>query len=364
MINEPGIRPIASDSNGPESSLPLPLWTALRKELSWVVGINAAIAGFLSILVFRGNGFWVNLVFSQCIGLCIYLLIVVLRRWFPARWGWWSWALGIPIGFAMGISMAGLLLDIPVLSIWFSMSRTWAESLGIAFVCSLLAGYFFWSRERIAEARANAEHERARALLREKQALEAQLEALQAQIEPHFLFNTLANVVSLIERDGRQARRMLEDLIEFLRSALTESRTRRTTLGRQVALLRAYLRLLEIRMGKRLRYQLEVEPGLESCALPPMLLQPLVENAIKHGLEPKIEGGEIRMWAERYGEQLRLIVADTGLGLGHGQGGTGVGLSNVRERLQGLYGEQATLTIADNEPCGLRVTLTLPLEKA
>ncbi|CAG1010189.1 partial Sensor histidine kinase BtsS, partial [Myxococcaceae bacterium] len=334
----------------------------LRRELAWVLAINTAIAGFLSVLVFRGNGFLVNLVFSHSIGLAIYLLVAVLRRQLPQRWSWASWVLGVPVGFAMGISLAALLLDLPLLAVWRSMLRTWAQALAVSAVCTLLAGYFFWSRERIATERAVAERERALALMREKQALQAQLKALQAQIEPHFLFNTLANVVSLIERDGRLARRMLEDLIDFLRSSLAESRTRETTLGRQMALLEVYLRILEIRMGARLKFHLAIAPGLEDAPLPPMLLQPLVENAVKHGLEPKIEGGEIVVSALREGEQLCLSVADTGLGLGASQGGTGVGLANVRERIATLYGDRASLTLAANQPCGLQVTLRLPLE--
>lgn len=347
----------------PDTPIPAgPFSASLMRDLPWVLGLNTAIAAFLNVLLFRGNGFWANMVFSHCIGSAIYLLVALLNRRLPRRLAWGSWVLGVPLGFVAGLSLAGVLLDIPLLAIWQSMLRTWGQALAVSLVCTVLAGYFFWSRERIAVERAAAEHQRARALLREKQAIEAQLKALQAQIEPHFLFNTLANVVSLIERDGHQARRMLEDLIEFLRSSLAESRTRKTTLGRQMALLQAYLRLLEIRMGPRLKYRLEIAPGLENAVLPPMLLQPLVENAIKHGLEPKIEGGEILVLAERLGDELHLRVSDTGLGLGASQGGTGVGLSNVRERIAGLYGERASLDVAANEPCGVRVSLRVPLE--
>lgn len=336
------------------------------RELVWALAINTAIAAFLNILVFRGNGFFVNFVFSQSIGLTIYFLIVVLRRLLPMHRAWLSWIVAVPLGFFAGMSLAALLLDIPQAAIWRSMSNSWVQALAVSAVCTLLTGYFFWSRERIAAERAAAEHERSLALEREKQALEAQLKALQAQIEPHFLFNTLANVVSLIERDGRQARRMLEDLIDFLRSSLTESRTRQTTLGRQAELLESYLRLLRIRMGERLRYRIEVPAEAAGAVLPPMLLQPLVENSIKHGLEPKIEGGEVSVAAQTMGGTLQITIADTGTGLGEGQSqgqaGTGVGLANVRERLAALYGAGATLELAPNSPCGLKITLSLPLE--
>lgn len=340
-----------------------PLRQALQAELPWVLGLNTGIALFLTVLFFRGNGFWLNLLFSQCIGLTIYLLVAILARMLPAKLRWASWAFGVPLGFVVGLTLGAAVLDIPASALWFSMGRTWVQSLAVALVCSLVAGYFFWARERIAEERATAEHERARALLREKQALEAQLLALQAQIEPHFLFNTLANVVSLIERDGNLARRMLEDLIDFLRSSLVESRSRKTTVGRQAELLRSYLRILRIRMGARLRYRIEVAEQAEQAVLPPMLLQPLVENAIKHGIEPKVEGGEVSVAAVSAGDTLRITVADTGLGLGASQGGTGLGLANVRDRLVALYGERGRLEVTANQPCGVCVTLCLPLER-
>jgi len=331
-------------------------------DFAWALALNTAIAAVLTILVFRSNGFWANLVFSQCIGLSIYLLVSVLIELLPRRLALLGWAIGLPVGFVAGMTLASLLLKVPIPLVWLSFNQTWAESLMISLVCTVGAGYFFWSRERIAAERAAAEEQKAQALLREKQALVAQLKALQAQIEPHFLFNTLANVVSLIEKDGPRARLMLEDLIDFLRASLNESRTRQTTLGRQAELLESYLRLLKIRMGERLAYRIEIAPEAEQAALPPMLLQPLVENAIKHGLEPKIEGGEVSVLARAEDGTLRITVSDTGLGWGEGQGGTGVGLANVRERLAALYDERGVLQMAPNTPCGLQVTISLPLE--
>jgi signal transduction histidine kinase len=331
------------------------------RELAWVAGINVAIAGFLNVMVFRGNGFTSNLVFSECIGLSIFLLVTLARVLIPHPWVWIGWVAALPSGFILGMALASRIVNVPFRLVWLGLESTWTQALLISTICTLMFGYFFWSRERLAEARALAEQERARALSNQKQAVEAQLRALQAQIEPHFLFNTLANVVSLIERDGPRARHMLEEFIGYLRDTLAETRVASSTLGRQIELLRAYLRLLQFRMGQRLRYELAVPPELEALELPPMLLQPLVENAIKHGLEPKVEGGEVVVSARRENQELILCVADTGIGFGAGMGGSGVGLANVRERLKGLYGERASLDLTENTPGGVVVSLRIPL---
>jgi sensor histidine kinase YesM len=222
----------------------------------------------------------------------------------------------------------------------------------------MLAGIFFW-REREARAQAQAEHERLRAERVEREAVLANLRALQAQIEPHFLFNTLANVASLVDIDPARAKHMLESFNRFLRASLAATRGETTTLGDEAELISAYLDVLEVRMGSRLRYAIDVPPELASQRLAPMLLQPVVENAIRHGLEPKVEGGELRLGARRERDDIVVEVRDTGVGFGATTRG-GVGLTNLRERLQGLYGERASLAIGDNAPSGTVVTVRLP----
>ncbi|MFN7433087.1 MAG: sensor histidine kinase, partial [Betaproteobacteria bacterium] len=193
----------------------------------------------------------------------------------------------------------------------------------------------------------------------ERQALDAQLRALQAQIEPHFLFNTLANVTGLIERQPADARRMLERLIELLRASLSASRAEQVTLAQELELCRAYLEIVALRMAGRLHYAIEADEAARRRPVPPLLLQPLVENAIQHGLEPKIEGGRVLVLAQQQGEALELIVQDDGAGFGNLTRGGGVGLSNLRERLATLFGDRARLTIEDAQP-GTRVRLLLP----
>jgi hypothetical protein len=194
-----------------------------------------------------------------------------------------------------------------------------------------------------------------------RQLAEAQLKMMQAQVEPHFLFNTLASVDFLIETDPPRASRMQKNLIAYLRSALPQMREGSTTLGKEIGLCRAYLEILKVRMDDRLQTAVNVPQGLASAQFPPMILQSLVENAIKHGLEPKGDGGSLTISADVANGNLRVTVADTGLGFGAGsRPGTGVGLANVRERLAALYGGRARLTVDANTPSGTIATIEVP----
>jgi signal transduction histidine kinase len=194
-----------------------------------------------------------------------------------------------------------------------------------------------------------------------RQLAEAQLKMMQAQVEPHFLFNTLASVDYLIETDPRTASKMQKNLIQYLRAALPQMREGSTTLGKEVQLCRSFLEILKFRMEDRLQYSVIVPQGLQSAQFPPMMLQSLVENSIKHGLEPKPEGGALTISADVANGRLRVTVADTGLGFAvAAQPGTGVGLSNVRERLAALYGGAAGLSVEANSPTGTIVTIEVP----
>jgi hypothetical protein len=192
---------------------------------------------------------------------------------------------------------------------------------------------------------------------------EARLRALQAQIEPHFLYNTLANVLGLIDNRPAEARHMLERFIDYLRASLAASRAESATLDGELDQVSAYLDVLAVRMGARLRYRVETDPACRTLPIAPMLLQPLVENAVMHGIEPKLEGGEIVVRTRIEDGVLCIEVADSGLGLGMAppRPGGGVGLSNLRERVHQLHGPQARLQLFDNQPCGVTARLLLPL---
>jgi two-component sensor histidine kinase len=230
---------------------------------------------------------------------------------------------------------------------------------------SVFAGRSFfgseWEEKKVDEIMAR---EKLKVVSSEKQLMQAQMRMLQAQIEPHFLFNTLATIQSLIGRSPEKANLMMDNFIAYLRQSLSASRSQEGTVKQEFDLLRHYLDLLKIRMGDRLRFELDLADDLGGAPLAPMLLQPIVENAIKHGLEPKVEGGTVRVSARREGGQMVLSVADNGLGFSDhaDSAGEGVGLSNLRERLAVLYDGQATLTVAEANP-GTAIAIRVPLSR-
>jgi signal transduction histidine kinase len=218
--------------------------------------------------------------------------------------------------------------------------------------------------KRRAELTANEATKRAETEQLERTVLEARMEALQAQIEPHFLFNTLASIDQLIQTDPPRASKMQQSLIRYLRSAMPQMREgSRPSLGQQVNLCSAFLEIMAVRMEGRLQPVVSVPEGLKSAVFPSMMLQTLVENAIKHGLEPKAEGGRIEIGAEIVEGQLAVHVLDTGIGfMPKAQGG--VGLANVRERLKALYKDRAELVISVPPAGGTCATIKVPYEIA
>ncbi|MFN9030439.1 MAG: sensor histidine kinase [Betaproteobacteria bacterium] len=219
---------------------------------------------------------------------------------------------------------------------------------------SVLAGLREADRHRLALEQARADE----ACLQAQMA-EANLSALQAQIEPHFLFNTLANVRRLYEIDAGRGRSMLGHLVDYLRSALPSMRSSGSTLGRELDLIRSYLTILQLRMGERLRFAIDHGTASLAAELPPMVLPTLVENAIKHGLSALPEGGAVDVRALQQGDQLVVQVADTGAGFS-GASGSGVGLANTRARLAALYGSGASLKLSDNTPRGVVAEIRVP----
>jgi sensor histidine kinase YesM len=216
--------------------------------------------------------------------------------------------------------------------------------------------------KRRAELTADEATKRAETEQLERTVVEARMEALQAQIEPHFLFNTLASIDQLIQTDPRRASQMQKSLIRYLRSALPQMREgMRATLGQQLNLSNAFLEIMAIRMEARLRSVVDVPEGLKSAVFPPMMLQTLVENAIKHGLEPKTTGGTLSIGAEVIDGQLAVHVADDGMGFAPKAEG-GVGLANIRERWKAMYKDRAELIISVPPLGGTCATIKVPYE--
>ena len=262
------------------------------------------------------------------------------------------------LGVFLGFWIASFFIDVGLRSAFFTLNAI-LPMLVVSLVISVVLSVIFFWRERAAVSAAALAREREKGERIEREAALANLRALQAQIEPHFLFNTLANVTSLVDPDPAKAKRMLESFNRFLRASLAATRMEKTTLAAEGEMIGAFLDVLQVRMGGRLRYRVDVAPGLGAFELPPMLLQPVVENAIHHGLEPKVDGGEVAVAARREGADVVIEVRDTGVGFAPVTRG-GLGLTNVRDRLRLLYAERASLTIGENAPSGAVVTLRLP----
>lgn len=250
---------------------------------------------------------------------------------------------------------------------YHKQASTWFTS----FVWLLVMALFGTKALMGGKKRAEAEMQSATAVAEresmQRQLSEARMAAMQAQVEPHFLFNTLASVEHLIETDPPRASAMQRTLIQYLRAVIPQMRDANltTSLGREVDMVTSYLDLLKMRMEERLTVDLQVPEGLRSAAFPPMMLQSMVENAIKHGLECKPEGGHLAVTAEIVDSKLRVTVADDGVGFGVVPSkGTGLGLSNIRERLKLLHGEAGQLHIAANIPSGVIATIEVPYQLA
>jgi signal transduction histidine kinase len=215
---------------------------------------------------------------------------------------------------------------------------------------------------RVAERRAKEQAE-ADKLQLAKQISEARLAALQSQVEPHFLYNTLATAQVLTRSDPERAYAMMGHLINFLRAGL-RSEAGRSRLSDELDRLVAYLEIMKVRMGKRLDFDIRIPDNLRAHTFPAMVLQMLVENAIKHGLEPKPAGGSVVVDAREADGSLIVEVRDDGRGIGEGTAGSGVGLRNIRERLQLEYGDGASFSLASNQPVGIIARVMIPLDKS
>jgi sensor histidine kinase YesM len=332
-------------------------WTTLLL----ILAINTGIAGVLK--VDDPRPFWQPLITAHCYGLAIAYCVNVVKPWDRAK----------PILWLMLAVLAGSLIGVVLVIVVKGYSLEYVQerflffcfNVVLAWYNGLLISLIFYVKFRETRATAALHKAEAERHLLSRQAVEAELKLMQAQVEPHFLFNTLASVQYLTETDPTQASRLLGHLIGYLRAALPQLRAASTTLGKEAELAREYLSILQMRVGPRLSFSVEVPGELREHAFPPNLLISLVENAIKHGIEPSPTGGTVSVRARHEGDALVVEVTDTGRGLGFAStNGEGVGLSNVRERLAALYGPRGRFTLAAGEPRGARATLVLPFELA
>jgi len=344
-----------------------------RGALSLVVATLVSVPGAFAL----GHDLARMLAYTLGITLCCWFFIdggrVVAGRLLhrqvlagePAHdWpGWPAMSLVLLVGTVLGAGLGSLLGDLltggdSAARVLLGHPRGVVAMLLTTIVPGIAATLYFHSRGRLAATEARVQQA-------QREAAENQLRLLESQLEPHMLFNTLANLRVLIGLDPPRAQAMLDQLIAFLRATLNASRVGRHALSAEYSRLADYLALMQVRMGERLQTRLDLPDALAALAVPPLLLQPLVENAIQHGLEPRVEGGRVEVGAARDGDTLVLTVRDTGVGLQPSPGsGTHFGLQQVRDRLATLYGAAASLTLggATDAEGGTCATVRLPIE--
>ena len=336
-------------------------WVAKLRRLLQVLAFCLALSA-IQYAFNPAKAYEIPLVYSLCIGVSTWAIIDFGRHLFASS-NTMGWPQGPP-GFALTATgiLGGYLLGTLASDAWFGWSSwgpgTTGTQLRNSLLVTLLTGiaicYYFYStgKSNYLQRKMTEAHQHAN---------EARLKLLETQLEPHMLFNTLANLRVLIGTDPPAAQAMLDRMIAYLRATLSASRATTHPLQAEFDRLRDYLELMAIRMGPRLRYTLDLPPELASLPVPTLLLQPLVENSIKHGLEPKVQGGSITVRASCNGTTLTLEVMDTGIGpVGTTPNADGFGLAQVRERLATAYGDQGTVVLESPLDGGAKATITLP----
>lgn len=333
-------------------------FTQALKHFSYTLLFNTIIAVFTTATIGSKAGFVSNFIFSQCMGISIFSSIYTALAVFKTE----RTALqriiittAMIIGATFGTVFGTAVLGMNPVAYANEKFRQFVQTILIGLLFGSIISYIFISVEKISE-------EKIKRLDMEKSAAETELKLLQSQMEPHFLFNTLSNVMGLIERDPDKAKRMLESFTSFLRASFLTARDRTVTLAHEAEVAKNYLDVFAVRMGDRLRYRIDIPDSLRDFRIPPLLIQPLVENAVKHGLESSVQGGEIAVQAVRDNGVVRIIVVDSGQGINEKSGGSGIGLENIRKRLQLLYAGQGRLILEENRPVGVKAIIEIPYE--
>ena len=350
--------------------------TTLRRNMTRENGVDllrhalttALFSSLIAVaLAISGRGGWgAQFVYSLSIGMISWFVIDIGRLmlspdprklWPNGIKGVLLVLIGITAGFLGGNAIGDAWTGAPLLEFWTFAPHKFASTLVITAVAGIAICYFYYSRGK-------SKYLEGEIALAQRDAADARLKLLETQLEPHMLFNTLANLRVLITTDPQRAVAMLDRLNSYLRVTLGGSRALAHPLAAEFDRLGDYLELMSVRMGDRLRYTLELPENLRDVLVPPLMLQPLVENSIRHGLEPQVEGGEIAVRARRDGGQLVIEVSDTGVGIGSAPAPSaagGFGVAQVRERLTTVYGAQSSMTMSALATGGTRATITFPL---
>ncbi len=344
-------------------------WLMLRAaELLVVITACLIIAGCISMVM--GGQFIKNSMISFGFGVPAYLFVLLNYTLFPGLPKLLSIAIGQVLGVIVGALIAVVVVSDGSLEFVGRELYIFGYFILLGSGFALIGAYTMYNRSRVKLMKADLFRAQQQRLRHDKDLLESELKALQAQIEPHFLFNTLANIQALIDSDADKAKLMLQNFTDLLRSSLSRTRSEKTSLGQEIDIVEKYLAIQQQRLGSRLVYMIDCPDDLKSTAFPPLLIQPLIENAIVHGIEPQVAGGRIELVVARRDKAVVIRVSDDGRGLNmEGQvtglvnAGSGVGMENSRNRLKAVFGRQAAMRITENKPSGVVVELDLgPIE--
>jgi len=347
--------------------------TMLWKRNLQIFSLNTLFCLLIGVLVIR-QGMAPNythaVIVSLSIGWSIQLTFVVFDRIFPQQTT--GYLLGLVqsiIGLLLGMCLGGALISGDILLLFSDPS----EELLFSLIFAIIGGSFFVTLFRLSEQNQKLLEFEANQLTQEAKLLETKIQLLQSQIEPHFLFNTLSNITSLIAVDPLLAEKSLINFTELLRVKFDRSKGKSSSLADELWLIKIYLELHGMRLGERLSYQIvtdqfETHHNLEQVTVPSLLIQPLVENAIKHGIEPSISGGSICILLDAKDDNIVVKVVDTGVGIDPNRkpktsSGAGVGIANIRQRLASIYGGRGSLDIRENSDSGVTAILTIPREE-
>jgi two-component system, LytTR family, sensor kinase len=337
-----------------------------RKGAFWLLQLGGWLAYFLlrllpARMIEQPSELLRPAVVATATGFCLTLILASVFRRAIARGGWQQWVISV-----IALFLAALVFS--YLEVWSHAAfvepnwhpRIW-EYLALTFidfyVLTAWSGAYFGISYYMM-----SQHQRRRMLELTAEAHGAQLKMLRYQLNPHFLFNTLNSISTLVlAKETTRANAMLDRLSRFLRATLAEDPGQTVTIAQDMETLQLYLDIERMRFQDRLRVVCEIDPGAATTKIPALLLQPLVENAIKYAVAPSEDGATITVRAERNGNRIRLIVADTGAGMATGAlMPKGVGIANTRERLMQLYGEDQRMLISSNDPQGVIITIDLP----
>ncbi|MUJ23924.1 sensor histidine kinase [Aliivibrio fischeri] len=305
--------------------------------------------------------FYEHIIISLGYGYSAVLCSFVLENNFPTLKKAYSTVLAMVLSITLGTFHA---------SLWLNKYEDFAtlEALQpivlLGLIFTAICFYYFHAAEKTMLAEQALALSKRKQLEQEKALVLSQLSQLQSQIEPHFLFNTLANISALIELDSNKAKLMLEKLTDLLRGSLKTNRNPLITVEQEIELLNAYLSIQQIRLGDRLTYEIDNQI-IEPISLPPLLIQPLVENAITHGIEPSAQGGQLMVQFKQENNQFIVVIFDNGIGLKSvsPSKGHGMSLNNIKQRLHDLFDGSASVRITENKDGGVNAELTIPSDK-